>query len=94
MDACTSAPLCNLFDNGSLRPEATLNLRVIALRGQAVIGVDVRPVSLLYSSAIAPGVLGGIPAQILEPALRRLLKAGVAGSQGERFCSMRPISSA
>jgi|GEM_PF-2410955 hypothetical protein len=56
MDARTSVPLCVLFDNGSLRPEATLNLRVIALRWQAVIGV--------------------------------------AGGQGERFCSMRPISSA
>ena len=45
MDALTSAPLCILFDNGALPPEATLNLRVIALRLQAMIGVEVRPVS-------------------------------------------------
>ena len=77
MDVRASVPLCVLFDNGSLRPEATLNLRVIALRLQAAIGVAVRPVSLLHSSAIAPGELGGMPAQILEPALRAWLQAGI-----------------
>ena len=77
MDVHVSAPLCVLFDNGSLRPEATLNLRVIALRLQAAIGVTVCSVSLLHSSAIAPGELGGLPAQILEPALRAWLQAGV-----------------
>ena len=51
MDALTSAPLCILFDNGSLCPESMLNLRVIALRLQAMIGVNVRPVSLLHSSS-------------------------------------------
>ena len=76
MDVHVSAPLCVLFDNGSLRPEATLNLRVIALRLQAAIGVTVCPVSLLHSSAIAPGALGGLPAKILEPALRAWLQAG------------------
>jgi sirohydrochlorin ferrochelatase len=77
MDARASAPLCVLFDNGSLRPEATLNLRLIALRLQAAIGVIVHPVSLLHSSAIAPGALGGQPARILEPALRAWLQAGI-----------------
>ena len=76
MDVHVAAPLCVLFDNGSLRPEATLNLRVIALRLQAAIGVTVCPVSLLHSSAIAPGALGGLPAKILEPALRAWLQAG------------------
>jgi sirohydrochlorin ferrochelatase len=77
MDLHASAPLCVLFDNGSLRPEAALNLRVIALRLQGSIGATVRPVSVLHSSAIAPGELGGLPAQILEPALRAWLQAGV-----------------
>ncbi|MFA5057982.1 MAG: CbiX/SirB N-terminal domain-containing protein [Opitutaceae bacterium] len=76
MDASAPAPLCVLFDNGSLRPESTLQLRLIALQLQAAIGVTVRPVSLLHSSAIAPAELGGVPAQILEPALRSLLAAG------------------
>jgi hypothetical protein len=77
MDVRASAPLCVLFDDGSLRSEATLNLRVIALRLQAAIGVTVRPVSLLHSSAIAPGELGGQPAQLLELALRAWLQTGV-----------------
>ena len=77
MDVRAPAPLCVLFDNGSLRPEVTLNLRLIALRLQAEIGVTIHPVSLLHSSAIAPGELGGQPAQILEPALRVWLQAGI-----------------
>jgi sirohydrochlorin ferrochelatase len=77
MDARAPAPLCMLFDNGSLRPEATLNLRTIALRLQSVLGAKVEPVSLLHSSAIAPARLGGEKAQLLEPALRRRLQAGI-----------------
>ncbi|MDD2764200.1 MAG: CbiX/SirB N-terminal domain-containing protein [Opitutaceae bacterium] len=78
MDASAPAPLCVLFDNGSLRPEATLQLRLIAIQLQAATGASVRPVSLLHSSAIAPAELGGVPAQILEPALRALLAAGAS----------------
>ena len=74
MDA--PAPLCVLFDNGSLRPAATRNLRTIARRLQIALGVSVHPASLLHSSAIPPARLGGVPAQLLEPALRRLLRAG------------------
>jgi sirohydrochlorin ferrochelatase len=66
-----------LFDNGSLRPEAVLQLRLTALQLQAAIGVRVHPVSLLHSSAIAPERLGGVPAEILEPALVALLQARV-----------------
>jgi hypothetical protein len=69
MDARAPAPPGVRFDNGSWRPAATLNLRVIARRLQAVIGVGVRAVFLLHSSAIALRELGGVPAQILEPAL-------------------------
>jgi sirohydrochlorin ferrochelatase len=76
MEPPASAPPCVLFDNGSLRPEATLNLRLIGLRLQARIGTEVRAVSLLHSSGIAPRELGGMPAQILEPALEAMLAAG------------------
>jgi len=76
MDARAPAPRCVLFDNGSLRPAATRNLRVIARRLQAALGVRVHPASLLHSSAIPAARLGGVPAQLLEPTLRRLLQAG------------------
>lgn len=77
MEAPASAPLCLLFDNGSLRPDATLNLRAIARQLQAALGSEVHAVSLLHSAAIAPAKLGGVPAQVLEPALDALLSAGV-----------------
>jgi len=67
---------CVLFDNGSLRPEATLSLRAIAHRLQAATGVPVHPASLLHSSAIPPADLGGTPARLLEPALDALLGEG------------------
>ena len=72
-----SGPRCLLFDNGSLRPESTLSLRVIARRLQVAIGVEVQAVSLLHSSAISPDELEGVPAQLLEPALDAWLVAGV-----------------
>jgi sirohydrochlorin ferrochelatase len=72
-----SDPYCLLFDNGSLRPEATLNLRMIASRLQAEIGVEVQPVSLLHSGAIPAGDLNGTPAQLLEPAIESCLVSGV-----------------
>ena len=67
---------CLLFDNGSLEPAAALELRRLARELAAATGADVRPVSLLHSSAIDPGRLGGVPARLLEPALRELLQAG------------------
>ena len=71
-----SGPRCLLFDNGSLRPESTLNLRTMARRLEAAIGVEVQAVSLLHSSAIPAHELGGVPAQLLEPTLGTLLAAG------------------
>jgi sirohydrochlorin ferrochelatase len=72
-----SGPRCLLFDNGSLRPESTLNLREIARRLQAAIGVEVQGVSLLHSSAVSPDELGGAPAQLLDQTLGAWLFAGV-----------------
>lgn len=65
-----------LVDNGSLEPAATLRLRGLAQALAARVGTPVEPVSLLHSSAIAPDRLGGVPAEILEPALERRLAAG------------------
>jgi len=65
--------VCFLFDNGSLRPASTLSLRVTARQLAADLGVEVRAVSLLHSGAVDPAVLGGQPAQLLEPALTAFL---------------------
>ena len=65
-----------LVDNGSLEPAATLGLRAIAAALSARTGRVVEPVSLLHSSAVPAESLGGIPAEILEPALEKRLAAG------------------
>lgn len=77
MDAKTppTFPICFLFDNGSLRPTATLSLRKTAAELAALLRTEVRAVSLLHSSAIDPAKLGGQPAQLLEPALNAFLDA-------------------
>ncbi|MBE2214141.1 MAG: cobalamin biosynthesis protein CbiX [Opitutaceae bacterium] len=69
------SPVILLVDNGSLQPMATLNLRCLAAGLEVRVGARVEPVSLLHSSAIDPARLGGIPAEILEPALRRRYSA-------------------
>lgn len=65
-----------LVDNGSLRPESTLSLRRLAVAVAARTGVETQPVSLLHSSGVAAIDLGGEPAVILEPFLRREAEAG------------------
>lgn len=69
--AMPDTPAILLVDNGSLQPAATLQLRAIASALSARVGRPVEPVSLLHSSAIDPLQLGGNPAEILEPAIRR-----------------------
>jgi sirohydrochlorin ferrochelatase len=71
-------PTILLVDNGSLEPAATLSLRDVATRLSAALARPVEPVSLLHSSAIPAGELGGQPAEILESALERRLRAGTA----------------
>ncbi|HVU37699.1 MAG TPA: CbiX/SirB N-terminal domain-containing protein [Opitutales bacterium] len=71
----TRQPIILLVDNGSLEPAATLALRKTAARLAEAVKVDVRPVSLLHSSAIAPELLEGRPAAIVEPTLRTLAEA-------------------
>jgi len=64
------------MDNGSLEPAATLGLRRLAAALGERIGQQVEPVSLLHSSGVPAEKIDGIPAEILEPALERRLKAG------------------
>ena len=65
-----------LLDNGSLEPAATQQLRAIAARLAESIGEPVAPISLLHASAVPADRLGGIAAEILEPALARRIAAG------------------
>lgn len=67
-----------LLDNGSLRAQATLELRRIAEALEADLDVPVRAVSLLHSHKVDPAELGGTPATILK---RRLLADGAAGAR-------------
>ena len=69
-------PRTLLVDNGSLEPAATLALRELAAQLSRRLGCTVEPVSLLHSSGIDPAALGGLPAEILVPALERRLAAG------------------
>lgn len=66
-------PRTFLFDNGSLRPASTLNLRCLAAGLAGRVG-EVEPVSLLHSSGIDPSRLLGQPARLLEPAVLQSLE--------------------
>ena len=68
-----------LFDNGSLRPDSTLSLRTVAMALGAELGLPVSPVSLLHSSKISSELIGGVPAQLLEPALAAFFEANPTG---------------
>ncbi len=65
-----------LVDNGSLRPEATRQLRRIAAAFGRRIGRKVEPVSLLHSNQVPAKALGGRKAEILEDAVLRRLRRG------------------
>jgi sirohydrochlorin ferrochelatase len=67
-----------LVDNGSLVAAATLRLREIAAALAGKIGQPVAPVSLLHSSGVPADPLGGMPAEILGPALAARLAQGAS----------------
>jgi sirohydrochlorin ferrochelatase len=69
-------PTILLVDNGSLEPASVLGLRAVAAALAGRVGRPVEPVSLLHSSAVPAEALGGVPAEILEPALERRAAAG------------------
>lgn len=70
-------PAIFLVDNGSLRPQATLSLRRIARSVGDRCGVRVEAVSLLHSHKVPAEKLGGVPAEIVEPAIEKRCEAGV-----------------
>ena len=66
-----------LVDYGSLKPAATLGLRIIAERLGHALGCAVAPVSLRHADAIPAASLGGRPAEVLEVALECRARKGV-----------------
>jgi len=71
-----TSPVIFLIDNGSLRAEATLELRCLASKLSTRIGKPVLPVSLLHSSKIEAVKLFGKRAQTLKPTLRKWIQTG------------------
>lgn len=67
-----------LVDNGSLEPAAVLRLRALADALGGRLGRPVEPVSILHADRVPAAQLGGRLAEVLEPALRRRLEAGVS----------------
>ncbi|MGM0615643.1 MAG: sirohydrochlorin chelatase [Pseudomonadota bacterium] len=65
-----------LVDNGSLRPEATLNLRRVAALLSERSGYSVQAASLLHSNKVPAEALGGEPAVTLGPAVEKAAQAG------------------
>lgn len=66
-----------LLDNGSLRAEATLQLRSLAKGLSHMLGTAVQPVSLLHSSKVDPAQLFGKNAKTLVPFMREQRQLGV-----------------
>lgn len=65
-----------LVDNGSLRAQATLNLRRVAVSLSELIGETVQAASLLHSNKIPAEEVDGIPATTLGPAAERSAEQG------------------
>ncbi|MBC2594390.1 cobalamin biosynthesis protein CbiX [Ruficoccus amylovorans] len=69
-------PVYLLVDNGSLRPEATLSLRELAVALGSAVGEQVHAVSLQHSDRVDPERLGGKPAWSFVPFIEDQLKLG------------------
>jgi len=65
-----------LVDNGSMRPEATLQLRSLASAMTNQIGARVHPVSLQHADGIDPVELDGRSAQVFDAFMRQQLTTG------------------
>ena len=65
-----------LVDNGSLAPEATLELRGLAAALTRRLGREVEAVSLLHSHKVDPAELGGMEATIVKRRMRVSFAAG------------------
>ena len=66
-----------LVDNGSFRPEATLELRRLSAEVAQLLGQPVLPVSVLHSHKIDPALLDGQPAVIFEQAVQQAKTDGI-----------------
>ncbi|MDR5898670.1 CbiX/SirB N-terminal domain-containing protein [Halomonas vilamensis] len=67
-----------LTDNGSLRPQATFNLRRVAEKLSKMCGEPVQAASLLHANKIPAEQLGGEPAITLGPAATRAAEQGAS----------------
>jgi sirohydrochlorin ferrochelatase len=66
-----AGPVCFLVDNGSLRPDATRELRRLAAGLAGRLGWPVEPVSLLHSDRVPADALDGTRAEVFTDAVRR-----------------------
>ena len=73
----SSLPCTLLVDNGSYRAESTLSLRRLASSLSEAVGDHIHAVSLLHSTKVKPEELGGVPAEIFEPFLKKRREEGV-----------------
>jgi sirohydrochlorin ferrochelatase len=71
-----NTPTVFLIDNGSLRPQATVALRLLAQALARRSAMPIEAVSLLHSHKIGADKLNGVPATIVKRRLRELLAAG------------------
>ena len=69
-------PTILLVDNGSHRAQSTLSLRKLATAVTESSGHAVNAVSLLHSTRVDPAELGGVPAEIFEPYLKKMRQEG------------------
>jgi sirohydrochlorin ferrochelatase len=67
-----------LFDNGSLAPASTLQLRRIARELSTRLKCEVTPASLAHSDKILPDELGAEPALLLDAAIERVVADGAS----------------
>ena len=69
-------PLILLIDNGSIRADATKQLRKLALKLSVVAGREIHPVSLRHADKIPENLLGGEKAQVFHTFMDECLLQG------------------
>ena len=71
-----TSPVIFIIDNGSLRAEATFQLRCLASKLSTRVGKRIFPVSLLHSGKVPAVKLFGRKAQTVKPTLSKWIEAG------------------